>query len=1053
MITPYFKHALQIILLCSAMHLTSFGQIFQPEGLNMPGTWNGFTNPPAEGSVFGSEPQVIDGGIRLIEQGTRRWQTTFSVGEEGDIAEGIYTWLFTSGPTGTPFQNKWANVNVITDEIQNYVLGGADDNSFEAIDNSYYTVNWQDQGYANTRAIFMRTETRPVDLVGLSANPSGIELNTNTPVEITVNLDGIPSFEERFYVRYSLDDFATSTLIELTVNGNSLEGELPAFPAGSNISYYVFSTTLDNPTTDFDMVSINIINNNGQNYSYSILEDPTLNVDLGPDVLACQGSGSVTLDAGVGYETYLWSSGETSQTIEVNASGVYTVTVTNDGLQAIDSVLVSYTTPFTFSLGEDISQCGSAPVTLTTGLGLFAEGDSITIIYDATQGVSGLAGAETVYMHSGATITPQGEWNYIAGNWGQDNGIGRMTSLGNNQWSITFNPQNYYGYPPGTTIAGLWMVFRNADGTLEGKDDNNQNIYVIINGNPPYSSSFDGVDVNFTASTFTSVLWSTGAGAPSIEVNQSGTYSVTVSDGVCSVSDTILVTFIDLPELDLGNDIIVCSLVEPVVLSANAGFDTYLWNTEETEATISISQAGTYSVSASLGDCSISDEVNVSLSQLATLVSLGADVNLCSNTPVTLSPGVSLSPEGDSLVIIYDATQGQSGLAGVTSVYMHSGYELVPFGGVVEWVGNWGQDDGLGRMTSLGNDTWRIAIQLYDYYSIEQGTPVNGLFLVFRNPDGTLEGKDDNGNDIFLNLSEVPPTSAFDGVTANFQTSTISSILWSTGESTSSIMVNQSGIYTVTVTDIGGCELSDEVEVTLAPSPVIDLGPSQEVCNTTPLVLDAGAGFSTYVWSTGATTQTINATTSASYSVSVTNEFGCEASDAVFIEVTAPATASFEFIETEALTILFTNNSTFGTSYAWDFNGDGITDNSNPGNVSFQYPSTGSYQVTLTVSNVCGQVTQTTTVDLIGVSTDNLSLENNLLAYPNPAADVLFIEATAPSEDYRFEVLDIQGKLITSGQFKGSRHFINLGTEFKSGTYILRLFSQSSLSTRRFVKI
>ena len=57
-------------------------------------------------------------------------------------------------------------------------------------------------------------------------------------------------------------------------------------------------------------------------------------VDLGDDIETCDES--VTLDAGAGYDSYLWSTGETTQTIEVNESGEYSVEVTSGDDQCIN---------------------------------------------------------------------------------------------------------------------------------------------------------------------------------------------------------------------------------------------------------------------------------------------------------------------------------------------------------------------------------------------------------------------------------------------------------------------------------------------------------------------------------------------------------------------------------------------------------------------------------------------------------------------------------------------------------------------------------------------
>ena len=56
-------------------------------------------------------------------------------------------------------------------------------------------------------------------------------------------------------------------------------------------------------------------------------------VDLGDDIETCEES--VTLDAGAGYDSYLWNTGETTQTIEVNESGNYSVEVSTAGNEAI----------------------------------------------------------------------------------------------------------------------------------------------------------------------------------------------------------------------------------------------------------------------------------------------------------------------------------------------------------------------------------------------------------------------------------------------------------------------------------------------------------------------------------------------------------------------------------------------------------------------------------------------------------------------------------------------------------------------------------------------
>ena len=97
--------------------------------------------------------------------------------------------------------------------------------------------------------------------------------------------------------------------------------------------------------------------------------------------------------------------------------------------------------------------------------------DVISLHYDASQGNGGLIGISPVYTHTGV-VTQNGlpsSWSYVQGNWGQADSNVIMTDLGNNIHELIIDIDQYYGFPPGTNVAKLAFVFRNADGSLEGK--------------------------------------------------------------------------------------------------------------------------------------------------------------------------------------------------------------------------------------------------------------------------------------------------------------------------------------------------------------------------------------------------------------------------------------------------------------------------------------------------------------------------------------------------------------------------------------------------------
>ena len=90
-------------------------------------------------------------------------------------------------------------------------------------------------------------------------------------------------------------------------------------------------------------------------------------------------------------------------------------------------------------------------------------------------------------------------------------------------------------------------------------------------------------------------------------------------------------------------------------------------------------------------------------------------------------------------------------------------------------------------------------------------------------------------------------------------------------------------LYTVTVTDAKGCAKTDTVRVTVNSNPTADAGPNQSGCLGSEITLTATGG-GTYIWSGGISQGvpfTITGTTT--YIVTVTNAFGCTATDDVLV--------------------------------------------------------------------------------------------------------------------------------------------------------------------------
>ena len=98
--------------------------------------------------------------------------------------------------------------------------------------------------------------------------------------------------------------------------------------------------------------------------------------------------------------------------------------------------------------------------------------DSVTVIYDATKGNAGLVGESKCIAHTGvitSASTGPSDWKYVQGSWGVDFAKTRMTSLGNNRWSIRFHIRSFYGVPANENILKLAFVFHNAGGLSTSK--------------------------------------------------------------------------------------------------------------------------------------------------------------------------------------------------------------------------------------------------------------------------------------------------------------------------------------------------------------------------------------------------------------------------------------------------------------------------------------------------------------------------------------------------------------------------------------------------------
>jgi len=103
-------------------------------------------------------------------------------------------------------------------------------------------------------------------------------------------------------------------------------------------------------------------------------------------------------------------------------------------------------------------------------------------------------------------------------------------------------------------------------------------------------------------------------------------------------------------------------------------------------------------------------------------------------------------------------------------------------------------------------------------------------------------------------------------------------------ENTIKIFPDEDTLYVVSATTIAGCEVKDTAYVQVKKPGSINLGKDTSVCYEQMITLDAGAGYSTYTWSTGGSGQKITIKPANTvYSVVAKDVNGCLASDSILI--------------------------------------------------------------------------------------------------------------------------------------------------------------------------
>lgn len=280
---------------------------------------------------------------------------------------------------------------------------------------------------------------------------------------------------------------------------------------------------------------------------------------------------------------------------------------------------------------------------------------------------------------------------------------------------------------------------------------------------------------------------------------------------------------------------------------------------------------------------------------------------------------------------------------------------------------------------------------------------------------------------------------------------------WSTGETSQIVTVGVGGNYSVSVTSTDGCTDNFTTNVVLRPLPIVDLGGDTAICGNNAITLDAKNAGGSYIWNTGETTKVIGTTDSGTYSVVVTDQYGCVSGDTMHLAfIGQPYVNGFNFIpqfyEHLGQVAFHLNNPIDVQSVSWDF-GDGSPASTDFNPVHLYDIDGGVYIVTLTVYNNCGSYTVTLPIEIntktgVVIVADEASA---LTVYPNPAKDYIMLQVADQNNIEQASIYDISGKKLAEAAHAqlGQNQVKVETTHLSSGIYLLRVKTKAGWQSRK----
>lgn len=310
----------------------------------------------------------------------------------------------------------------------------------------------------------------------------------------------------------------------------------------------------------------------------TITQTSGVTFDFGSNTTSVCNGESISLDASTAYDSYLWNTGAVTHSINITQPGIYWVDVFKNGCKASDTIsVVRIDKEPKPALGRDTSYCGPFSQNLATG------------------------NAQTEWFRNGTSVT---------------------------------TGANFVVNQPGTYIAKITNSCGSVSDTIvisstSGLSVNLGRDTIICAGNL--------IKLNATvAGSGISYSWSTGETTPVITVSNFGKYFVEVSNGSCSVTDTILIDVLSKPTIgSLGNDTSVCGNLSLTLFTGDA---ITQWSNGVTGPQITVTQAGTY-IASNQNQCGSAKDTIVIRQFSTPVINLGRDTTICDSIVLSVGNG------------------------------------------------------------------------------------------------------------------------------------------------------------------------------------------------------------------------------------------------------------------------------------------------------------------------------------------------------------------------------------------------------------------------------